>query len=62
MFENEILFDNGQHKFMFLGWEEKEEEIVQTNQYLILDGNEGILLDPGGAHVFQGDVQRSGSG
>jgi flavorubredoxin len=52
VFDNEILFDNGQHKFLFLGWEEKEEEIVQTNQYLILDGNEGILLDPGGAHVF----------
>ncbi|PLV58052.1 MBL fold metallo-hydrolase [Thermotoga sp. KOL6] len=52
MLENEILYDDGQHKFFFLGWEEKEEEIVQTNQYLILDGDEGVLLDPGGAHVF----------
>jgi flavorubredoxin len=52
MIQNSLLFDNGTHKFYFLGWEEKEEEIVQTNQYLIVDGNEAVLLDPGGAHVF----------
>lgn len=52
MYQNEVLFDNGSHKFYFLGWEEKEEEIVQTNQYLIVDGDEAVLLDPGGAHVF----------
>lgn len=52
-FETRILFDDGSHKFMMLGWEEKEEDgIVQTNQYLIVDGDEGVLLDPGGAHVF----------
>ena len=52
MIQNSLLFDNGTHKFYFLGWEEKEEEIVQTNQYLIVDGSEVVLLDPGGAHVF----------
>lgn len=52
MVENTLLFDDGKHKFYFLGWEEKEQEIVQTNQYLIVDGNEALLLDPGGAHVF----------
>jgi len=51
--ENLTLYDDGQHKFIFLAWEEQEEEgIVQTNQYLIVDGNEAMLLDPGGAHVF----------
>nr|WP_041083741.1 MBL fold metallo-hydrolase [Thermotoga profunda] len=52
MIQNTLLFDNGVHKYYFLGWEEKQEEIIQTNQYLIVDGNEAILLDPGGAHVF----------
>ncbi len=52
-FENITLYDDGTHKFILLAWEEKEEEgIVQTNQYIILDGNEAVLLDPGGAHVF----------
>ena len=47
------LYEDESHKFYLLGWGEKEEEgVVQVNQYLIIDGNEGILLDPGGAHVF----------
>ncbi|MCD6363738.1 MAG: MBL fold metallo-hydrolase [Synergistetes bacterium] len=47
------LYEDEEHKFILLGWEEEEEEgIVQTNQYLILDRNEAVLLDPGGAHVF----------
>ncbi|AEH51637.1 oxygen-binding di-iron domain-containing protein [Pseudothermotoga thermarum] len=51
--QNTILYDDGVHKFVHLAWEEKEEEgIVQTNQYLIIDSDEGFLLDPGGAHVF----------
>ncbi|KUK14514.1 MAG: MBL fold metallo-hydrolase [Synergistetes bacterium] len=51
--ENVSLYEDPNHKFLFLAWEEKEEEgIVQTNQYMIIDGNEAILLDPGGVHVF----------
>ena len=53
IFDNELLYDDEQHKFFFLGWEEKEEEeIVQTNQYLILDGNKEVLLNPDRAHVL----------
>lgn len=48
-----MLYEDATHKFFFLGWEEKEEGgVVQTNQYFILDGNDGVLLDPGGVHVF----------
>ncbi len=47
------LYEDKEHKFILLGWEEGEEEgIVQTNQYLLLDRDEAALLDPGGAHVF----------
>ncbi len=48
-----LLYGDDVHQFYLLGWEEVEEEgIVQTNQYLIIDKGEGVLLDPGGAHVF----------
>ncbi len=49
----DILYDDGAHKFIWLGWEEQEEEgLVQTNQYLIVDNGVGVALDPGGIHVF----------
>jgi flavorubredoxin len=44
--EAEILFDNGEHKFIFLGSEKKDIESIPTNQFLIIHKNEGILLDP----------------
>nr|WP_233186553.1 MBL fold metallo-hydrolase [Petrotoga sp. 9PWA.NaAc.5.4] len=46
------LFDNGEHKFIFLGSERKSIESIPTNQYLIIHKEEGVLLDPGGVHVF----------
>lgn len=52
-FSTSTLFEEGNHRYLHLGWEEKEEKsIVQTNQYMIVHGGEVILLDPGGAHVF----------
>ncbi len=49
----ETLYDDGKHKFIWLGWEEKDEDgLVQVNQYLIDNDGTGILLDPGGIHVF----------
>ncbi len=60
--KGEVLFDEDGHKFIWLGWEEKEEEgTVQVNQYIIINKGEGILLDPGGIHVFSrvvGNVSR----
>lgn len=52
-FKTSVLFEEADHRFLHLGWEEQEEKsIVQTNQYMISHGGEVILLDPGGAHVF----------
>ena len=60
--KGEVLYDKDGHKFIWLGWEEHEEEgTIQVNQYLIIDNGEGILLDPGGIHVFPqvvGNVSR----
>ncbi len=51
--KGKVLYDDGEHKFIWLGWEEEEEEgIVQVNQYLIVNGDVGVLLDPGGVYVF----------
>ncbi len=51
--KGEVLYDDGTHKFIWLGWEEKEEEeLVHVNQFLVMDQDEGAVLDPGGIHVF----------
>ena len=51
--ETIAIYEDENHGFYLLGWEEREEEgMVQTNQYVIVHNGKGILLDPGGAHVF----------
>ena len=48
-----VLYEDGTHKFVWLGADpETRKAVVQTNQYLILNGGRGILLDPGGIHLF----------
>jgi len=48
-----VLFEQGSHRVVWLGWDEKTASgAVQTNQYLIVDGERGMLLDPGGVHLF----------
>lgn len=52
-FDTSVLYEDGNHRYLHLGWEEKEEKsIVQTNQYMIIHNGEVVLMDPGGAHVF----------
>ncbi len=47
------LYDDGSHKVYWLGIEESEDEKgILTNQYLVIDGNEGALIEPGGFFVF----------
>ncbi len=48
----EILYEDGDHKFIWLGWGKLEGGLIQTNQYLIVNGSKGTLLDPGGIHIF----------
>lgn len=48
-----ILYEDDDHKFIWLGTENKYRKgVVQTMQYLIIDRGRGILLDPGGVHLF----------
>lgn len=48
-----ILYEDQDHKFIWLGADKKEETgVIMTNQYLIIHKGRGILLDPGGLHLF----------
>ena len=48
-----ILYEDNQHKFIWLGSESQYRKgAVQTMQYLIIDNGRGVLLDPGGVHLF----------
>ncbi len=48
-----VLFENEDHKVVWLGWDEEEGGgAVQTNQYLVIRNGKGLLIDPGGVHLF----------
>jgi Uncharacterized flavoproteins len=48
-----ILYQDSEHMFIWLGADpESASGVVQTNQYLIIDKGRGMLLDPGGIHLF----------
>lgn len=46
-----LLFEKGDHKVYWVGAHTRGEEI-ECNTYLILDGDEGYLLEPGGFDRF----------
>lgn len=49
----EVLWEDDQHKFIWLGaGNPAEEDGMPSHQYLIIDGGEAHLLDPGGHHIF----------
>jgi flavorubredoxin len=51
--EGQVLFDDGEHKFIWIGADETYRKgVVQTMQFLIIDKNKAWLLDPGGVHLF----------
>lgn len=48
-----VLFDDGEHRFIWLGSDTHGKKgVIQTMQYLIVDKGRGVLLDPGGVHLF----------
>ncbi len=48
-----VLYEDADHRFIWLGADAKSRQgVVQTMQYLIIDKGRGILLDPGGVHLF----------
>lgn len=48
-----VLYESENHKFIWLGADAQEEKgVIRTNQYLIIHNGKGILVDPGGLHLF----------
>lgn len=49
----QVLYEDSEHKFIWLKWDQEEEgELVQTNQFLIINRGKGVLLDPGSVYVL----------
>ncbi len=46
------IYDDGHQWYVFGRDPEKPEKIIDTNQFMIVDGDRSILLDPGGIEVF----------
>ncbi len=46
------IYDDGHQWYVFGRDPEKPEKIIDTNQFMIVDGKRSILLDPGGIEVF----------
>lgn len=46
------IYDDGHKWIMFARDPDKPEQIIDTNQFMIVSDNEAILLDPGGIELF----------
>lgn len=51
---SKILFEDDEHQYVWFGWEDpdSEESLVQSNQVLVINRDQGYLFDPGGAFIF----------
>lgn len=49
----EKIYQNNDHQWIFIGRDiNKKPKLFDTNQYLIMSGDEALLTDPGGAEIF----------
>ena len=54
MDNEKILYDDGAHKCVMFSLEDEsqEENTLSVNQFLIVQGNSAVLIDPGSGSVF----------
>ncbi len=51
--KSEILYSSGEHKWIVLGRDiERKSEVIDTNEYVIVNNGQAVLLDPGGIEIF----------
>jgi len=51
--KSEVIYDDGAHKWIVMGRDNtKKEKVIDTNEYVIIDNSEAMLLDPGGIEIF----------
>lgn len=47
------LFESGSHTWLMFGRDdEKPDQIIDTNQYIVITKNNALLMDPGGIELF----------
>lgn len=50
---SEIIYEGPTHKWIMFGRDpDRPDQIIDTNQYMIISGDEAIVLDPGGVELF----------
>ena len=48
-----VLFEQGRHQWIVISRDlQKPGYLIDTNEYLVVDGMEAMLLDPGGSEIF----------
>jgi flavorubredoxin len=53
MKKTEIIYQNGDHKWIAIVRDPaKPDFLIDTNEYLVTHGGQGMLLDPGGLEIF----------
>lgn len=51
--KSEILYHEGDHKWVAIGRDKnKADEVIDTNEYIIISNGQIMLLDPGGTAIF----------
>jgi len=50
---HKILFDDGHIQWVYMGRDpNKPDSVIDTNEYMIISGEEAMILDPGGTEIF----------
>lgn len=48
-----VIFEQGKHKWVVVSRDpQKPNYLIDTNEYLVSNGNEALLTDPGGSEIF----------
>ena len=50
--EDAVLFEERDHKVVYLGSRGSSQQGVDVLSYLVINGDEGLIIDPGGYHLF----------
>ncbi|MGL4474019.1 MAG: MBL fold metallo-hydrolase [Shewanella sp.] len=51
--KTEVIVETPTHKWLYFGRDpERNDKIIDTNQYLVQSGHQSLLMDPGGVELF----------
>ena len=51
--QSKVLFQKDDHQWVVIGRDpEKDDHVIDTNEYVIIHRGQAMLLDPGGIQIF----------